>query len=444
MISQRAPIAKSIDEQPAKATVKPRKRSLGRVFLTSILITSLTSSLVIGVRFLGGLQMWELKAFDHLMRRRPHEKQDDRLLIVTATPEDIETQKQEPKNRASLSEDTLNRLFSKLKQYEPVAIGLDIFREFPVDADSYPNLATALDQDNLFGVCKVRDAQADPRGIKPPPELPPERISFVDAVTDNDGILRRHLLSMQKSEDVSDPCTATDNLSVMLALKYLQVVKPNVKPELTPQGEVKIGDVVLRELAPYTGSYQRVDAGGRQILLNYRSLPSVGEIATKVSVGDILNDQVRPERIEELKGRIILIGISDATNTSNDYWHTPYSIDPSNIKQAIPGVVVQAHMVSQLLSAVLDNRSFLWTLPEWAEIGWILGWAFLGSMFASKLKSPLHLVILIVLASSVLYGSCYLLILQSGWMPLIPAEMVLIISAGSMFFCGTFQDWLSS
>ncbi|WP_226889105.1 hypothetical protein [Nostoc sp. MG11] len=36
----------------------------------------------------GGLQTWELQAFDQLMRSRPQEKQDSRLLIVTVTEDD--------------------------------------------------------------------------------------------------------------------------------------------------------------------------------------------------------------------------------------------------------------------------------------------------------------------------------------------------------------------
>jgi CHASE2 domain-containing sensor protein len=76
----------------------------------------------------------ELQAFDHLMQRRPAEVPDSRLLVVTVTEADIQAQKNEPR-RGSVSDRSLSQLLEKLESYQPRAIGLDIYRDFPVAAN---------------------------------------------------------------------------------------------------------------------------------------------------------------------------------------------------------------------------------------------------------------------------------------------------------------------
>lgn len=55
-----------------------------------ILVTSLgVTALVWGVRELKWLQSWELKAYDQMLRSRPAEPPDSRILLVTITEEDL-------------------------------------------------------------------------------------------------------------------------------------------------------------------------------------------------------------------------------------------------------------------------------------------------------------------------------------------------------------------
>ena len=402
-----------------------------------LLASLLTTATVIGLRWLGILQMSEIQAFDHLMRRRPYEKPDERLLLIQATPEDIKAQAVKPQQNASLSEQTLTRLFEKIEEYEPIAIGLDIYRDFPVDP-TYPKLANYLGQEHLFGICKVRDSTAgDKEGIAPPPEISSERLSFSDAVADNDGIIRRHLLSM-KSNDLTDPCTAKNNLSFLLALDYLD--KKGIQWGYTSKQELQLNipnsdkKIVLKELKTLTGGYSQLDSRGRQILLNYRSLPSPKQIAHTVTVGDLLRDRIPIETRSSLKHRLILIGVAGPINTSADYWLTPYSVSQPSHEQKIPGLFIQAHMVSQLLSVVLDHRPLLWVLPIWGEILWIWGWSVVGGLLAYQFSKLQSLVIGTGLALCILYGVCYLLILQGGWLPLVPSAIVLILTVGGVAF----------
>ena len=284
----------------------------------------------------------------------------------------------------------------------------------------------------------MRDPFAgDTEGIAPPPEIPSERLSFSDAVVDADGIIRRHLLSM-KSTEVTDPCTAKNNLSFLLALYYLD--KKGIQWNYTAEQELQIDGpdldkkIVLKELQPLTGGYSQLDSRGRQILLNYRSLPSPKSIAYTVSVGDLLNERIPSKTKSELKHRLVLVGVAGPINTSADYWLTPYSASQPSHEQKIPGLFIQAHMVSQLLSAVLDNRPLLWVLPLWGETLWIWGWSVVGGLLACQFHKLQPLVIATGLALGTLYGICYLFILQGGWLPLIPSAIVLILTAGGVAF----------
>jgi CHASE2 domain-containing sensor protein len=56
--------------------------------------------LVMGIRYLGITQPLELKAFDRTLEFKPQEKPDPRLVVVTVSEKDLETQNAD-KNLAS-------------------------------------------------------------------------------------------------------------------------------------------------------------------------------------------------------------------------------------------------------------------------------------------------------------------------------------------------------
>jgi len=401
------------------------------------------TGLVMGLRTAGTLEDYELRSFDQLMRTRPHEEADERLLLVTATPKDIETEKREhqPKNKASLSDHTITQIFKKLKQYEPVVIGWDIYRDFPVDP-AYSELKDYFGQDNLFGICKVKDPKVgETVGIAPPEEISPDRIGFNDAVPDKYDILRRYLLSQKKSDVSNDKCTATNNLSLLLALYYLDKKYDGIEFDYTEDNELQITvpnlnkTVVLKQLKPWhTGGYNNLDTGGRQILLNYRQMSSLADIAKTVSVEELLNDETL-HRAEELKNRIVLIGVTAPIVTNNDHWLTPYSASFPKHEGKTPGVVIQAHMVSQIISAVEDDRPLLSVLPLWEEVCWIFGCSFVGVTISYllgllRVRSPLWLIVATAVELSALYGACYVLFQYGSWVPLLPSAIALFIVNG--------------
>ena len=410
-----------------------------RVMGQSFAISWLIVLLILGLRWLGILEMMELQAFDHLLRhRRPYEPLDERILIVQATPEEIAREKHKTNYGASLSDQTLAQLLNKLSQYEPIAIGLDIYRDFPVSSE-IPELASYLQQDHLFAICKVKAPQSgDFQGVAPPPEISGDRLGFSDVVLDSDRILRRHLLAM-KPEDPTASCSVSNHLSWLVALYYLDK-KEGVKWHYSVDQGLQIDTLTvgrkvrLPELTPYSGVYQRADTRGRQILLNYRSRPSPADIAQTVTVTDVLLDRIPTHKIEELKNRLILIGIVGHRATHHDYWLTPYSGNLSPANEAIPGVFIQAQMISQILSAVLDNRPLLRVWPLWAEIVCLSFWTWMGSLVPYLTHSPLPSTLLALLFLGGLLGFCYGLLQQGVWVPLVPCFLGLCLALWTTVF----------
>lgn len=394
----------------------PTRRPIRMALIASVVVTAL----VMGVRYLGLLQAWELQVFDQLMRIRPDEAQDQRLLVVTITEADFQLPEQKQR-KGSLSDLALARLLEKLESYQPRAIGLDIYREDSVNP-TQAELATRLrNQDGLFAICKVQDQEINHPGIAPPPEVPAERQGFSDISKDPDGILRRHLLAMQPSP--ASPCTVPYALSAQLAFHYLEAEGMTAK--YTQKGDLQLGNVVFKRLQAPMGGYQRVDTWGYQVLLNYRSHRSPLEIAPRVTLTDILTGVVKPDQV---RGRIVLIGVS--AQSAHDYIPTPYS-DNQRI-QEIPGVMIQAQMVSQILSAVKDGRPLLRVWPLWGEVLWVWVWSAVGGLLVWYCQGRRRLVLVGVVSLGVLSGLCFGLFIRGYWIPLVPSALVLVITGGSV------------
>jgi CHASE2 domain-containing sensor protein len=390
---------------------------------TVLLLSVVITALVMGVRQLGILQPLELQTFDQLMRLRPEEGPDPRLLVVAISEADIQSQKQ---RQGSLSDPTLAQLLKKLERYQPRAIGLDIYRDLPVGPNQ-PDLTTHLQQDDrLVAVCKVSDSETNDPGIPPPPEIPLERLGFSDVVADDNNIVRRQLLHLTPPPTSS--CFTKYAFSFQLALRYLNM--EGIQAQVTSEGDLQLGNVVFNRLTAHTGGYQKVDARGYQVLLNYRPNRFLEDIALQVTLGDILNDRLTPGSIKELKDRIILIGVT--APSASDYWSTPYNTGQQPSQKQIPGVLLQAQMVSQILSVVLDNRPLLWVWPQWVEVLWIWGWSLVGGLLAWYFRPLLRLGVNGGSALGTLYIFCFVLLTQGGWVPLVPSALVLVVTAGSV------------
>jgi CHASE2 domain-containing sensor protein len=399
--------------------------------LTVVLTSALVTLALLGVRLIGGLETPELLALDQVMQLRPSEPPDHRLLVIEINDADIQAQNQRNETtRGSLSPQSLNRLLDKLEYNRAKVIGLDVIWDFPTNPQFLRSsgLGEQLQNEQLVAVCKTppRDfEQTGDRGTGTAPEIPLPHVAFANVVDDPDRVIRRQLLVQQAIPDA--PCVATQAFSLMLAQRYLadRSRLPLYRDPLITGGELQLANVGVPRLGIIAGGYQgRVDAG-YQTLINYRATAKgVGQVAQRVSLADVLNNKVAAEDIHD---RIVLIGVTSRLG-SNDYHLTPY-------QEEIPGVVLQAQMVSQLISAVLDGRPFLGTWALWGDALWIWGWALAGGGVVLVWRSPLARAIVggtaLIL---VCLGSVAFLLIGSVWVPLVPAALALgLTGAGTVY-----------
>ncbi|MBW4564524.1 MAG: CHASE2 domain-containing protein [Mojavia pulchra JT2-VF2] len=391
------------------------KRRLQTVLILSVIVTAL----VIGVRHMGLLQTLELKAFDQLLRLRPSEQPDPRLLVVAIAEDDFKLPEQQNR-KGSLSDRALALLVQKLEKLQPRAIGLDIYRDFPVDSKESFLAAWMRRKDNFIAICKVSEPQINEPGVSPPPEIPPERQGFSDFVKDSDGIVRRHLIAMQPGD--SSPCTTPYAFSAQLAFRYLEA--ESISAKYTKNQELQIGKVVFKRLRSHMGGYQQLDDWGYQVLLNYRSFNSPLQVIEQITLKDVLKGAINPNKV---KNRIVLIGITN--QSAGDYFPTPYTTDQ---KQEIPGVIVHAQMVSQILSAVLDGRTLLWVWPIWGEVLWIFYWSIIGGIVAWHIRNLLLLGLMGISVIVLISAISFVMLLKGIWIPLITAVLTLVVTGTSV------------
>ena len=382
---------------------------LWTVPIASLLVTST----VVVMRSLGWLQPWELQSFDWFMRMRPHEGLDQRLLLVTITEDDVQSQPVAERGAASLSNRSLNLLLTKLEQAQPRGIGLDIYREAPLTAEEQ-DLANQIKNSNpLVVICSYGNP-----GV-PPPDIPSERQGFNNVLFDPDKILRRHLLAVNSSS----PCQSKYSFNWQLATHYL--AKTGIYPQITHDSYLQLGETIFKPLETNTAGYQNLDDSGHQILLNYRN---TSQIAQTVTLQQFLSDRFNPELI---KDRIVLIGTT-ASSFNDDNWRTPYSTGSWSV-ETMSGVEIQAHMVSQIISAVLDERPLIWWLSKPGEFIWIGIWSLTGGLLAWRFSSPLSASLGMGIAASLISISCWVLLVFNGaWLPLVPSIIVLVITGSSI------------
>ncbi len=402
----------------------PLKRLSHSVLGRPALLASLAvTGLLVGSRHLGLLEPLELSAYDRLMQLRPALPPDPRLLVVKITEKDIQSQPKYP-----ITDEVMNQLLTKLEQYQPAAIGLDMYREKqypPGHADLSERLKKS---DRIIPVCKKSDGENP--AISAPASVPEGRVGFSDVAVDKpNGIIRRALFFTDPNlSTTKSGCNTPLSFSFQLAQYYL--AQKGIQPELTPQQQLKFGKVIFKPLLPTDGGYQHADAGGYQILLNYRSSHSP---AASVTLTDVLNGRFDPSLV---KGRIVLIGVS--APSEKDDFYTPHNSGQQRL-QKMPGVMVHGQIVSQILSSVLDGRPLFWYWPEWGEGLWILGWSVAGGVLVRVIRHPGRLVLAEGATLGLLFGISVGLFFNAGWIPVVAPSLGLIATATGVLAYSAYQ-----
>ena len=359
---------------------------------------------VVLARLLGALQPIEWNAFDSTLRARPAESTDSRVTVISITEADIQTKLGHP-----ISDQDLAKLINQLQTYEPRVIGIDIFRDQPV-RQGYEALASTLSSaGNVIGIESIEVPT-----ISPPPILGEQQVGFADASVDDDGRLRRSLLA-----NADEAGNYKFSLTLQLAQRYLMPEGVTLENGVRDPETMRFDRTEIPRFYPNTGGYVRTDNGGNQTLINFRAGTHPFK---KVSYLDVMSGEVSSEL---LRDRALLIGYTAESVKDYESSGAIANANPS----AIPGVIIQAHALSQILSAVYDDRPFIRTLPNLIEYLLIVVSGVLGIALAYWQKKPgTHLIIVIVFSTTWLLLA-YLTIVAAWWLPVIPTLTAFLLNA---------------
>ena len=403
------------------------------------------SSLIIGLRHQGSFEQIELLAYDLLVRLDAKSDIDERIIIVGIDDDSLRKL-----NRDKISDRTLKQVLETIRQYQPRVISVDLIRDIPIGEgrEELLQYVNQIYQPNEGAIKPILFSCALPsenksNGIAPPPVIDlNSAIGFVDLETDPQNIFGGELIrrapissipvnlgkdtspeNQFDTDSVNYLCTAPFSLSFLTALSYVQAqqietLSPDSTPDITKfldltkieEGQIKFKSLTFRPLKPKTGSYHNLDPSFYQYLIDYR-YTQPGEI---ISLTKVLDNQVTPQ---QFKDKVVLIGYT----TRDNIQQTPFGLHS--------GVLIHGWMVSQLLSNVLDQQSPIWTWSEPVEWLWILGWGIAGSIVALGIRPVATLVGTQGIALAVLWGSCWFLFTQQGWIPLIPPGFSFAISS---------------
>ena len=358
------------------------------------------SAIVILLRLSGGLQSLELAMFDQWVRSRPVEPRESHITIVGITESDVQ------RYGTPLTDEKLAEVLEKLKQYEPTAIGLDLYRDIPV-GKGYDRLVNVFKSTpNLIGIQKVVGGAVN-NAVPPSPVLKElGQVASNDVLLDADSKVRRGLLGIMDGDEYLSSFAAT------LSMIYLD--QKNIVPEELEDSRVKLGKAIYTPLQSNDGGYVRAESGGYQILMDYRGGRNRFD---QVSIQQILDGKVDPKL---LQGRILIIGAT--AESLKDYFLTPYF-------EPVAGVEIHATIANQLINSALSGRAPIQVWSEASENAWIVVWSVVGAVLVWRERSrrfnSLKLLMKFLGAASILVIASYLAFLGNWWIPLVPAGMSL-------------------
>lgn len=394
--------------------------------LTGLRVGAIAMVIVLGslysLRHHGALEALELGIYDRVVRSNSPLPLDPNLLVVTITEEDLRALEEWP-----VSDRVMAQVLANLQQYQPSAIGLDIYRDFPV-GEGYDELVQQFQQPNVVTIRSLNTVSGTPA----PPISLPDQVGFNDLPIDRDNVIRRSLLYSPDPHATSDDDPPIFSFSLRLALLHLATL--GIEPEQSDVHEnaVQLGQGTFLPLEENSGGYRRMDAGGYQMLFQYRA-PQ--EVAREIPLTQVLNGPLEPHWI---KDKVVLIGSSAPSLQDRKY--TPYSpILKGDVR--MPGVVIHGHITSHIIDAATGKRRLLSFWSESAELGWLALWSGLASIIAWRLRHPLLLLGSLATGVLMIMGSGYGLFTQGMWIPVATPILALVSTAAVVITYQSYEDY---
>ena len=344
--------------------------------------------------YLGLFTIIELRAYDSIKGITPKEERDRRIVIVSISESDINYMGKWP-----MSDRDLARLLRNINSQQPAVIGLDIYRNLPIEPGKEELSAILTNTVNLVGIAKFVGNLVPPSPILESND----RIGASDFVLDVDGKIRRSLIFINDRQ----------SLGAKLATFYLAKQNINFQPEDTDHNKFRLGKATFFPLTGNEGEYNANNTDGYQTLLNYRGTAQDFET---ISLTEVLENRI-PQDL--LRDRIVLIGT--VAPSLNDFHQSPYN---SNL---MPGVIIHANSTSQIISAALDGRLLLQPTSKLLNYLWFTLWGIIGAICGTSFIRNWRLAILSVLFGCVVILTTAYCAFQVGWwMPSFTAMISLI------------------
>lgn len=304
-------------------------------------------------------------------------------------------------NDANSTENKINdgplaELIERVFRRNPAVVGVDVFRERVVgDAGGaaqldevfarHPNLLIA----NQTGFGNVP-------AIKTRKGLPADRSGYADYIEDADGVIRRAVL-WQDAEVMSFPYLVAEEYFIGSNIPLRQ-------DNAAGREFLRLGTAgrPLHRLQGSEGGYAGAASDGYRILMDFRGR------GFKV---------FRPEKIDDIEeNSIVLIGYWSST----DKHTTPLRnyVEYGFPHTGMPGVILQAHAVDQLLRVAEGTARAPLFWPEWAECLWAFPCILAGAWSGSTTRNPTQFVLRLALCVLIVVGiSVAVFCLWSLWWP---------------------------
>ncbi len=362
----------------------------------------------------------EKSLLDRFFRLRGTTANQD-ITLVTIDDEDIENFPTYP-----IADEYLAQTIQNIQQHEPIAIGLDLYRNIPQPPGHEKLLEVYRTTDNLIGVQKVAGNKVSPAKIL----AEKERVAFSDLIVDSDGIVRRFLMSVEDEN-------GKINLSVGAYLALFTLSQKDVAMEQIDKNKYILGESTFEALTSKSGGYwQSNDFSGLQTLLNYQHKTSD---FSQISFWDAYQNKIPTELI---RNKIVIIGVT--ADSEKDFVYTPFSKNKTGLAEPIPGLVIHANIAAQFLNAARGEIPMLGVLHKSKEILLIISFSVIGIVIGivglalnlniTRENQPVILVIQTVVLSLILLSISYFCFLNGLWIPTITPIIAAIASLLSISF----------
>src|SRR6516164_7292606 len=387
--------------------------------VASLLIVLLVFGSTLLLWHAGRLQFLEFYSYGFLIQHQLGATDSNPIVLVEMTEDDIHS----PSLDYPVYDDKLAELLRNLEKAGPAVIGLDIWRDIPV-----PKSGAGLPQFNeVLQTYSNIVAIFTLGGIAPPPILHSnlDRIAFNDnlpADVDVDHTVPKVRRTLLFAESASGDIA--DSLPYHVALLYLERKGIEPLPEPGDPTSFRLGKARLRAFQSNDGAYVGADAGGWQMLLDFKS----PENYRQYTFSEALAGRIPPE---DIRDKIVLVGMNSASVM--DERVTP-------IRRNHRGIELQAATVNQLLRLALEGGQPLRFWNDRVEDGWILLWCVLGGAVGYRVRSSWRFAATVVACLLGLAGMVWFAFALGWWIPAVTPAVGFIPSAALVVSYMSAQD----